>query len=529
MPISSRFGREYDNLGTCTRDLPTAGVADNDGRQIVGNITGGLLAADNPVNPSSCNNYFGNRINPSDTGNIRAQALFNVTDNVKLTFDPSFQYVLANGGGRNTLVETPLATAIDRRIIGASTTAMGFDVNGDGDLLDTVRVYTPNTTNTRRFGLTTSAIWDVTENHRLRFAYTLDYGRHRQTAQWGRVKDNGDPEDVFAGWSGNPILAADGSEIRGRDRFSIAELNQFAAEYRGKFLDDALTLNVGVRAPEFKRELNQYCHTPNGGTGNSGNNPGTGGALLCTTQPIVATLPNGNVTFTTGATAPQFIAPYKKKLKFDDVLPNVGVTWKFADRHTRSTCRMPKACRRRVPTIFTRVIRLADGSIGSPLPDPETTESIDLGWRYSSESVIASVALWQSEYTNRIVTAFDPDLGFSVDRNLGAVDLEGLDAQLGWQPFDKFTVTASASYTKTEVLGAANAGNELVETPDWTFATRFDWAPTEKFRMGLQGKYVGERFATDNNDQVVPSYTLWDLDASVRAVGQQCQALRAAV
>ena len=225
-------------------------------------------------NPSSCANYYGNRINPSDTGNIRGQALFNVTDNVKLTFDPSFQYVLANGGGRNTLVETPLATAIDRRIIGASTTAMGFDVNGDGDLLDTVRVYTPNTTNTRRFVLTTSAIWDVTDTQRLRFAYTLDYGKHRQTAQWGRVKDNGDPEDVFAGWSGTPILAADGSEIRGRDRNSVAELNQIAAEYRGKFLDDALTLNVGVRAPKFTRELNQFCHTPDGGTGNSGNNPG---------------------------------------------------------------------------------------------------------------------------------------------------------------------------------------------------------------------------------------------------------------
>lgn len=515
-----RFGRDYENLATCTLDSPTTGVADDDGRTNVANITGGLLAADNPANPSSCANYFGNRINPSDTGNIRGQALFNINERIKVSIDPSFQYVLANGGGRNTLRETPLANAIDRRILGTSTTVTGVDVNGDGDLLDIVRVYTPNTTNTRRFGVTSSLIWDITDQHRVRAAYTLDYAKHRQTAQWGRVDLQGNPLNVFAGWSGDPILAADGSEIRGRDRFSIAELNQFAVEYRGKFLEDALTLNVGLRAPEFTRELDQKCYTPNGGTGNSGNNPGTGGAVLCTTQPIVATLANGNVTFTTGATAPQFIPPFKKTLKFDDVLPNVGATWKFGEGHTLYASYAEGLSAPRTDNLYS-VIRLANGSIGSPLPDPETTKSYDIGWRYNTETLIASVALWKSDYTNRIVTAFDPDLGFSVDRNLGEVKLQGFDAQVGWQPLDKFTVTASASYSESEVqddpsstADDAVAGKTLVETPDWTFATRLDWAPTEAFRMGLQGKYVGERFATDNNDQVVPSYTLWDLDAS---------------
>ena len=285
-------------------------------------------------------------------------------------------------------------------------------------------------------------------------------------------------------------------------------------------MDDALTLNVGLRAPEFKRELNQYCYTPNGGTGNSGNNPGTGGAVLCTTQAPVATLTNGNVTFTTGTGAPEFIAPYSKDLKFDDVLPNVGLSWKFADANTVYVSYAEGLSAPRTDNLYS-VRRQADGSIGSPLPDPETTKSYDIGWRYNSDGLIASVALWKSNYTNRIVQAFDPDLGFSVDRNLGEVDLQGLDAQVGWQPLDKFTITASASYSESEVQDdptstADNAivGKTLVETPDWTFATRFDWAPSEKFRMGLQGKYVGERFATDNNDQVVPSYTLWDLDAT---------------
>ncbi|MCS6947448.1 MAG: TonB-dependent receptor plug domain-containing protein, partial [Steroidobacteraceae bacterium] len=108
-----QFGREYDNTPFCTRDLPTPGVADNDGAQPIGNtVVNGvvtLLATDNPANPSACTNYFRLRINPSNTGNIRAQSLWNLSDRVKLTFDPSIQYVLANGGGTTLLPETPPA------------------------------------------------------------------------------------------------------------------------------------------------------------------------------------------------------------------------------------------------------------------------------------------------------------------------------------------------------------------------------------------------------------------------------------
>ncbi len=75
---------------------------------------------------------------------------------------------------------------------------------------------------------------------------------------------------MFAGREGERIYAADGDIIRGRDRFSIAELNQYALEYRGQFLEDKFIATVGVRAPFFTRELNQYCYTPNGGTGSSG-------------------------------------------------------------------------------------------------------------------------------------------------------------------------------------------------------------------------------------------------------------------
>jgi iron complex outermembrane receptor protein len=61
-------------------------------------------------------------------------------------------------------------------------------------------------------------------------AYTLDYGKHRQTGQFGYLDANGNPENVFGGrYRVGRSSLADGSQLRSRDRFSIAELNQFAA------------------------------------------------------------------------------------------------------------------------------------------------------------------------------------------------------------------------------------------------------------------------------------------------------------
>jgi iron complex outermembrane receptor protein len=60
--------------------------------------------------------------------------------------------------------------------------------------------------------------------------------------------------------------------------------------------------------------------------------------------------------------------------------------------------------------------RQPDGSIGTPLPESETTQAFDIGWRLNASSTLASVGLWKIDYTNRIVSTFDPDLGYSVPR-----------------------------------------------------------------------------------------------------------------
>lgn len=518
------------------------------------------VLSDNSIATGSCTNYHGIRINPSNTGNIRGQFSYGLRDNLRITIDPSFQYTIANGGGytlynerddrldqnrANNNSATGLSAITNAQCATAAFGGTGVDLNGDGDTCDNVGLYTPSNTNTHRYGLTSSLIWDIAEGHRVRAAYTLDYGRHRQTGEAIRLGRDSEPGNVFAGqerWGDDEarVFGRDGSFIRSRDRFSIAQLNQIAVEYIGDFLNDSLTINVGVRAPFFERELNQFCYSQNGSS-----------TVRCTTETPATTAANGNVTFaSTGSTL--YIPPYDVTLKYDDVLPNVGAVYRFGEGHSVYASYAEGISVPRTDNLYQPVRNAGSTEIDFSAVQPETTSTYDLGYRFSSARVIGALALWYTEFENRIVSSLDNDInsptfGFSIDRNVGAVKQKGFDAQVGYVLNDQWTINASASYNDSELqddlfLGNFNCtsasqvagttpacptapaaalvipqflptkGKKVVETPDWTYSARIDWDPTENLHIGLQGKYVDDRFATDVNDEIAPSYIVADLD-----------------
>ncbi|HEY1224983.1 MAG TPA: TonB-dependent receptor [Brevundimonas sp.] len=449
----------------------------------------------------NCGNYL-NTINPSNTGNLRGSSRFTLSDSLTLTVDPSFQYVLANGGGRQLFSETALQ-------LRGNSGAAGVDLNDDGDILDSVLLYTPNTTNTHRYGVTSSLIWRMDENQTLRAAYTYDFGRHRQTGQVGRFELDGAPENVFGGREGRPVSLPDGTILRRRDRLSYAELSQIALEYRGSFVDDTVKVSLGVRAPFFHRELNNYCYQRD--TFNA----------FCTTQTGTDADLDGLVTFPNSgpfntSTSAEYGLPRSFEKDYDAVLPNVGATWEFADNQSLYISYAEGFSAPRTDDLYDQVI---------PNPEPETTKSYDLGYRYQTGDIIASFALWRTDYDNRIVRTFDEAEGLFLTRNVGEVILQGFDGQFGISPFENFSIYGSVTYTDSELqedlpnglsggvpVFLATKGNELVETPKWQYAMRMDWSVGD-FDLGLQGKWIDDRFTNDVNTEIAPRYEVWDFDA----------------
>jgi iron complex outermembrane receptor protein len=454
--------------------------------------------------------YYDFNINPSDTGNIRGLSSWNLGHDLTLTVDPSFQYVLANGGGAQVFPET------DPQLRGNSTAA-GVDLNGDGDILDRVYLYRPNTTNTRRYGVTSSLIWKFAPNQSFRVAYTFDRAKHRQTGDFGFVDQDGTPANVFGGkvGHGDRIVLPDGTNLRRRDRYSIALLNQVAAEYRGRFLDDRLLLNVGVRAPFFKRELNNYCYQQNTFNAYCTTQIGTpvaGTATLTGDGKPLVTFPAA--TLNSSATL-RYGQPRSFKRKYDDVLPTASVSYNWTDQFSTYFSYAETLSAPRTDDLYDQV--LVD-------PGPERTKAYDLGARYHTGGLLIQAAVWKTNFSNRIERVLDEPSGVAFSQNVGDVHLRGFDGELGFRASDQLYFRAAYSYIKSSIQqDIPNAvagvlptkGKELYETPKHTGSARVEYDPAEWLSLGAQVKWVGDRWTNLVNTESFRGYELVDFDARI--------------
>jgi iron complex outermembrane receptor protein len=496
--VADPFGTDY--LGTYFFTGPTPGNAGSDATP-TNAPTPAFLPPSGGFNGNLGKYFYGNQVNPTDTYDVRGESSFTLLPNVHLTVDPAFQSVLADGGSQaNTISES------DPRLIGTATTfkcpagQKGVDLNGDGDCLDTVRVFLPSLTHTERITVNTSLIWNINSDNLIRLAYAYDHGHHRQIGEAGYLLPDGFPASVFGGYDSTPVLAADGSALRNRDRLSIAVLNQYSAEYVGRFFNEKLQIDLGVRDPRFSRDLNQYCYT----------SVTSGSGVYCDT----ATPPP------TGSTAQYSIAPFHAHVSYTKVLPNVGVSFHFDPANMIYASYSEELSAPRTDDLYT--VSNSAGSVTLDTVAPETSTNYEVGYRFQRSDILASVALWDSEFQNRIVSSYDPNTNLTIDRNVGNVRLYGVDAQIGAKPIEHLSTTAFFGYEHSRleqniVYDKAGdieplAGKALVETPEIELGGRVQYEFFPGATIGLQGKYVGSRWVTDVNDLKVAGYTTFDLD-----------------
>jgi iron complex outermembrane receptor protein len=495
----------------------------------------GTAAAAGPDYPQGLSDasqgFYGYHINPVDFGDIRVQSRFDLSHGFTLTFDPYFFYTLANGGGNTSLKET------DPRFAGNTGKTGCVDVNGDGDCLDTVLVYSPSNTQTHRFGLSTSLLYDLDEHSHFQFAYNLDYGNHRQTGAYGLInQQTGFPDSPFGGLRSQTVNTQDGSFLRSRDRFSVAQLNQVAFNYIGRWMDDKLHVNIGVRNPMLTRKLNQYCYTYSGTSQycdtidptlvqaayNAGVAAGNSNALN-----TLLFGSGASISFNTTTKTPNFRMPFKQTYNYQKALPNAGVSYNFTPEHQIFFSYNQGFSAPRTDNLY---------SSSPQTVAPEITDNYGAGYRYQAGRITASVYPWYSVWTNHIVSTVDhDDPTITIDRNVGKVSLYGVDLEAGFKPTDNLSIYASASFMHSRLennysvkvssgpLAGQSAdlpvkGKELVLTPDQAYSLRGEYTWRD-LTIGIQGKYTGKRYLTDTNDLAIGEGGQIDLDLEYQVPG----------
>jgi len=503
---------------------------------------------------NTCGSTFDERMNPSNTGNIRVNSRFTLAPGLVLTVDPSFQYVKANGGGtvvgqeaRRDVNPTGGAANCNTTANGAAVSCQtgyiggvpyyGRDLNGDGDLLDTVRVLAPSQTGTHRYGVIAGLRYELDDANTFRVFYSLDRARHRQTGETNFLQLNGQPTDPFP--INNPLTDVNGNVLEKRDRKSIATLNLFGGEYRGEF--GQLTVQVGGSYKMFKRDLNNYCATSSAtgfvecfGTNDAGL------AAWLANNPTVVIAP--------GVTAP-VQGPQQRIRKYNKFTPNVGLTFDATDAlsvfaNYSKGVQVPGTDNLYNAFYFPTASEQAN-------PKPETTDNFDVGVRYTTSKIQGQLGLWYTIFNDRLASSFDPETERNVYRNLGRVDKYGIDASISYRPIPEFSVYAFGSYLKSKIkddvvngvctavsascaaigdpIYALTKGKRESGSPTFTLGGRVQGqlGPVE---LGAQIKRTGPRYVNDQNLPLVqtinnvvttvwgakaPAYTLVDLDARV--------------
>jgi iron complex outermembrane receptor protein len=522
----TRAERDY-GIARCQIRGASPGVATDDGAS---------GAAGN-----TCGSTFDERMNPSNTGNIRVNSRFTLAPGLVLTVDPSFQYVKANGGGTVVASEglrdvDPTAGVSLQTGYIAGVPYFGRDLNGDGDMLDRVRLLAPSQTVTHRYGVITGLRYELDDSNTFRVFYSLDRARHRQTGEVGYLKANGQPIDPFPINDG--LADVNGNILQKRDRKSIATLNLFGGEYRGEF--GQLTVQVGGSYKMFKRDLNNYCATSSatGFVECFGTNSAGLAAWLAA---------NPTVTIAPGVTAP-VQGPQQRIRKYNKFTPNVGLTYKFDDlaifANYSKGVQVPGTDNLYNAFYFPTTSDQAN-------PKPETTDNFDVGVRYTTSKVQGQLGLWYTIFNDRLASSFDPETERNVYRNLGRVDKYGIDASVSYRPIPEASIYIFGSYLKSKIKD--NVVNGVCTTVSTTCAAigdpilaltkgkRESGSPTftvggrvqgqlGPIELGAQIKRTGPRYVNDQNTPIyqtisgaltpvwgakAPAYTLVDLDARV--------------
>jgi iron complex outermembrane receptor protein len=257
---------------------------------------------------------------------------------------------------------------------------------------------------------------------------------------------------------------------------------QFYVQDRMRFLDQRLTVDVGIKSPNTR--------------------------MTAKAQPGMETsIDSGTLTAK------------------ESVLPQLGVGFKL------------NANNEVFASYAENIAAFVGGGSGGPLQvspesfaasaglEPEKSKSLEAGFRTFGEKYQASIAAYNVKFDNRLLS-LNPCSSIEVGTrpecvtrfiNVGSVKSHGAELTFILKPVDGLQWYNALSWNKTTyeddyTSGGAIvpvAGKITVDTPQRMASSEISWN-RDGFFASLRAKYTGKRYYTYTNDQSVPGVTTFD-------------------
>ncbi|MFS1526141.1 TonB-dependent receptor domain-containing protein [Microbulbifer sp. 2304DJ12-6] len=159
--------------------------------------------------------------------------------------------------------------------------------------------------------------------------------------------------------------------------------------------------------------------------------------------------------------------------------------------------------------------------------DPETSETIELGLRYTGDSFTATATYFENQFKNRIIfldnnTTTGPNYLIGTNGtyfNAGGIESTGLELLLDYDLGESFNLYTSYTLINATYLGSGDTavdeaqgitrGNKVVGIPEQLFVVGLDWN-SALLTGGVSTKFTGDRYVDTNNTWVADAYIATD-------------------
>jgi iron complex outermembrane receptor protein len=436
--------------------------------------------------PGSNNtNFYALHENPFRNYLASLDGEFALSDGLRLSVVPYFQYGVGGGGGGTTVTENPYANDNYFK-------SVNVDLDGDGKISGSKLVNSLSYTYTYRPGIIAKLNQDLTDDNSLE--YGLWYERPRQ--QQGQVlipvdQNTGIPADTW----GKDVLIRypDGRSQKVYDQYTTTT-NEKAFVTDNWTPNDQWTFSGSLAYVWSKREGYTY------------ENPGSIGSI--STAGKVST---ANAEY--GATPSNV---------FHKFTPSGGIKYQLNDQN-QFYLGVGKTFRSPVNGALLSNALYGHGTPNaSPLLNkPETAVTADLGWRFYGQRLSASIDAYASNLNNKQVSGFDEATALTVYTQLPKVHMRGLNAESSFKLDDNWSIYANYSYTRAllqsnlDSLGDGiynTKGKTLINAPRNSGYVSLDYS-NGPFWASLDAKYQGPIFGDWSNTERVGGYTTIDLGA----------------
>jgi iron complex outermembrane receptor protein len=434
----------------------------------------------NPNGSASSNtNYYKLHDNPFTSALFSLDGEFALSDNLRLSVVPYFQYGSGGGSSATTFAETTSDANLYK--------ATNQDLNGNGALGGSALAYSFSYSYTYRPGVIAKLNEDFGENNSLEYGFWYDSARQQQGQVFTPVSANGTPADI---WGQTDLIRYPNGQVqKAYDQYTNTDTRKvFATDTWTP--NDKWTITAGLAYLWVERDGYMF------------ENPGSTGSINS----------SGVITAANSAFGGNARATYHK------FTPTGGVKYQLNDENqfyfgAGKTFRAP---------VNAAILSNAYASTAnSVINKPESAVTVDLGWRFYGERFSANIDAYGSNFNNKQVSGFDQNTGLTIYTSLPKVHMRGLNSESSFKLDDNWSVYGSYAYTQARIQTNVNSlsdgiyytsGKSLINTPRNTanVSVNYNEGP---FWASLNAQYSSSIWGDWSNTEKVGGYTTFNLNA----------------